>query len=229
MANVNNRPVDDDKMNSHFQKLQAQYKKTIDSDGEDVKDIAHNAPTSGTNPTGPMKGNLMNWTKMLESMDEVSNGINTMNNPEMSDAPIEPVPSTGNIDEDSLLNELNQIFTPILVMQGFEGSIADRINEAFSEASVLLEKNIISFDNKSRMAQLIAVCALLIARQKNSEKYQMYKKAAVIKQQMKLDIQKEHYDEAQALAQKFLVKVATTNNSSIARDSANALLPETQH
>ena len=126
-------------------------------------------------------------------------------------------------------SELNKLFTPILVMQGFEGSIADQINEAFSEASVLTEKNMISFDNKTRMAQLISVCALLIARQKNSEKYQLYKKAAIIKNKMKLDIQKEEYDRAQALAQKFLVKVSTTNNSSIARDAANNLLPETQH
>lgn len=227
MAN-NNRPVDDDKMNSHFQKLQAQYKKTIDSDGEAVKDITHNAPTSGTNPTGPMKGHLMGWTQMLESMDEIQDGINNIDaNEDVSAAPVAPVSNP--VDEDSLLNELNQIFTPILVMQGFEGGIADKINEAFSEASVLTERNIISFDNKSRMAQLIAVCALLIARQKDTEKYQMYKKAATIKNQMKLEIQKDHYDDAQALAQKFLVKVATTNNSSIARDAANELLPETQH
>lgn len=225
-----NRAVDEDKMNSHFNKLLSQYKKTIDSDGEDVKDIAHNAPTSGTNPTGPMKGNLMTWTQMLESMDAVDTSIDELNeNPDVMEEPItNPEPSIGG-NEDDLLNELNQIFTPILVMQGFEGNIADRINEAFSEASVLMERNIISFDNKTRMAQLISVCALLIARQKNSEKYQMYKKAAVIKNKMKLDIQKEEYEAAQSLAQKFLVKVATTNNSSVARDAANALLPETQH
>ena len=231
MANIN-KPVDDDKMNSHFKKLLSQYKNTIDSDGEDVKDIPHNTPpTTGTTPTGPMKGNLMNWTQMLESMDDVSNSIDNINNPNIEDAPIEepaPVP-VATIDEDDLLNELNQIFTPILVMQGFEGDIADQINEAFSEASILMEKNIISFDNKTRMAQLISICALLIAKQKNSEKFQMYKKAAVIKNKMKLDIQKDEYDAAQALAQKFLVKVSTTNNSSVARNAANELLPETQH
>lgn len=219
--------LEEDKMNSHFKRLQEQYKKSMDSSGEDVKDITHNPPTSGTNPTGPMKGNLMNWTQMLESMDEVTDSIDNASE-NIEDAPIE-APSNTNIDDDSLLEELNQIFTPILVMQGFEGSIADRINEAFSEASVLMERNIISFDNKSRMAQLIAICALLISRQKNTEEYQMYKKAAVIKNKMKLDIQKKEYDAAQALAQKFLVKVATTNNSSVARDAANSLLPETQH
>lgn len=229
MSNVN-CPVDDDKMNSHFQKLQAQYKKSAESNGKDVCDIPHNAPaTVGYNDNGVMKGSLMNWTQLLESMNEIEDGIVSLTNPDLGEESIEPV-ATGEVsNEDALLNELNQIFTPILVMQGFEGNIADRINEAFSEASVLTEKNIISFDNKARMAQLIAVCALLISRQKNSEKYQLYKKAAVIKNKMKLDIQKEEYDAAQALAQKFLVKVATTNNSSIARDAANSLLPETQH
>lgn len=233
MANVNN-PVDENKMNSHFQKLQAQYKKTIDSSGKDFTEIPHNKPTSGTNPTGPMKGNLMNWTQMLESMDEVSDAINDLSdNPNILEDDINQtnndINDANDTNDDELLDELNKLFTPILVMQGFEGSIADQINEAFSEASVLTEKNMISFDNKTRMAQLISVCALLIARQKNSEKYQLYKKATIIKNKMKLDIQKEEYDRAQALAQKFLVKVSTTNNSSIARDAANSLLPETQH
>lgn len=226
---IKNNPVDDDKINSNFKKLQSQYKKTIDSDGEDVTDIPHKNPSkSNGNYTGPMKGNLMNWTKMIESMDDVSNSIDEISdNPNVLEDEVNN--NSNNINDDDLLNELNQIFTPILVMQGFEGSIADKINEAFSEASVLTEKNIISFDDKTRMAQLISVCALLIARQKNSEKYQLYKKAAVIKNKMKLDIQKDEYDNAKALAQKFLVKVSTTNNSSIARDAANRLLPETQH
>ena len=231
MASNINRPIDDDKMNSYFQQLQNQYKKTIDSSGKNVSQIAHNSPTSGTNPTGPMKGNLMNWTQMLESMDNISDSIDNIDN-DISKSNIEldnQGIQSGNINEDELLNELNQIFTPILVMQGFEGDIADKINEAFSEASVLMERNIISFDNKSRMSQLISVCALLIARQKNSEKYQLYHKAAIVKNKMKLDIQKEEYDAAKTLAQKFLVKVSTTNTSSIARDAANELLPETQH
>jgi hypothetical protein len=92
-----------------------------------------------------------------------------------------------------------------------------------------MEKNIIKFDDETRMAQLIAVCALLIARKKNSEKYQTYQKAATIKNKMKLEIQKDEYDAAKTLAQKYLVNVSTTNNSSVARDAANKLLPETQH
>ena len=228
MGNINHG-IDDDKMNSHFQKLQNQYKRSMDSSGNDVQQIPHNSVNSGTNPTGPMKGNLMNWTQMLESIEEIDNNLDEISdNSNIINTSINE-PNTEITNEDELLNELNRLFTPILVMQGFEGEISDRINEAFSEASVLTEKNIINFDNKTRMAQLISVCALLIARQKNSEKYQMYKKAAVIKKKMKLDIQKEEYNAAQALAQKFLVKVSTTNNSSVARDAANSLLPETQH
>lgn len=228
MGNINHG-IDDDKMNSHFQKLQNIYKKSMDSSGKDVQQIAHNGVTSGTHPTGPMKGNLMNWTQMLESMEDIDANIDEMNeNPNIVNEPVME-PSREVPNEDELLEELNKLFTPILVMQGFEGDMADQINEAFSEASVLTEKNVIKFDNKTRMAQLISVCALMIARQKNTEKYQMYKKAAIIKKKMKLDIQKEEYDAAQALAQKFLVKVSTTNNSSVARDEANKLLPETQH
>ena len=170
--------------------------------------------------------------KILESMEQIATTICEMQeNPDIMDSemPSEPTGGTGGGDED-LLNSLNQIFTPILVMQGFEGDVSSKIQEAFSEAtSVLLEKNIIQFDNSTKMAQLISVCALLIAQQKNTQEYQMYRKAAEVRNNMKLNIQKQEYEAAKALAQKFLVKVSTTNNSSVARQAANELLPETQH
>ena len=176
-----------------------------------------------------MKGVFMNYTEILESMNSILESIESNEGDIISD----PVPSNvsdNNSDSNKdLLEELNQIFTPILVMQSLEGNMADKINEAFSEASVLMEKNIIKFDDETRMAQLISICALLIARKKNSEKYQAYQKAATIKNKMKIEIQKDEYDEAKALAQKYLVNVSTTNNSSVARDAANNLLPETQH
>lgn len=165
-----------------------------------------------------------------EAMDAIQDGIDTssdnINNQNIEDS------NMNDINEDSekeLLDQLNQIFTPILVMQKYEGDMSDKIQETLSEASVLTEQNIIKFDDATRMAQLISTCALLIARQKNSEKYQMYQKAATIRNKMKLDIQKEEYNAAKELAQKFLVKVSTTNNSSVARDAATDLLPETQH
>lgn len=174
--------------------------------------------------------------KIIESMDQISSDINEMKeDPDIMDSQVETDLDPAGAEEshaggeEDLLNSLNQIFTPILVMQGFEGDVASKIQEAFSESSVLLEKNVIQFDNSTKMAQLISVCALLLARQKNTQEYQMYAKAAQIRKAMKLNIQKSEYPAAQALAQKFLVKVSTTNNSSVARQAANELLPETQH
>lgn len=231
--------LDDNKINSHYDSLISNNKKSASvSAGEDVNDIPHDKPSSGNSPTGPMNGNLMTWTKMLESMDVLLESISEIHRFESTDImddnineqPLDDAAEpAGSVDEQELLNKLNEIFTPILVMQGFEGDISDKIQEAFEEASLLMERNIISFDSSTRMAQLISVCALLIAQQKNTAKFQMYKKAAAIRNQMKIDIQKDEYDEAKALAQKFLVKVSTTNNSSFARDAANDLLPETQH
>lgn len=230
--------LDDNKINSHYKDLTSKNKKSSGASGEEVKNIPHDKPESGNSPTGPMDGNLMTWTQMLECMNLISDSITVIKQFEATDImgdninvqpDSEDTVPTGTVDEQELLNKLNEIFTPILVMQGFEGDISDKIQEAFEEASVLVERNIISFDSSTRMAQLISVCALLIAQQKNTEKFQMYKKAAAIRNQMKLDIQKDEYNEAKALAQKFLVKVSTTNNSSFARDAASDLLPETQH
>jgi len=215
----------------------ANKKVTGGGSGHDVKDIPHDKPPAGSNPDGIMGGPLMTWTKMLENLDAVSDGIESISEDPMNASLDGPMDSTEDStphmgigsNDDELLDELNQIFTPILIMQGFEGDIADRIQEACSEDNVLLERNIIKFDDATRMAQLISVCALLIARQKNTEQYQTYKKASQIRNSMKLEIQKQEYAAAQTLAQKFLVKVSTTNNSSIARQSAQNLLPETQH
>jgi hypothetical protein len=223
--------VDDNKMNSHYQSLLKHNAQDIGGDGEDVKENPHNKPTNGQNPTGPMKGNLMTWTKMLEAMDDISDSIDEHNASvdELSAPPIDSDEPTSGSSEDEILNELDRVFTPILIMQGFEGDISDQIKEAYSEASVLTERTVISFDETARMAQLISVCALLLARNKQSEKYKMYAKAAAMKNKMKLEIQKDEYAEAKALAQKYLVKVSTTNNSSVARNAANDLLPQTQH
>ena len=182
---------------------------------------------------------MKNWKKILgfmeSAMDEVSTepenvedsseaGLEQPTEPEVSSV-VEEKP----VDENQILNELNKIFTPILVMQGLENNVSDQFKEACSEDNVLTEKNIIKFDDETRMAQLISVCALLIEKNKDSELFRTYQKAAQIKNSTKIEIQKNNYDEAKALAQKYLVKVSTTNNSSVARQAANDLLPETQH
>jgi hypothetical protein len=197
--------------------------------------VEYKKPPSGQNPDdGPMQTKLMNYTQMLENLDGVASSLDYASGDQSQDLLDEPgggAPTTmglGGNNDDELLNDLNQIFTPILIMQSFEEDKLDQIHEACSAENVLLERNVIKFDDATRMAQLISVCALLIARQKNTQQYQMYKKAAEIRNNMKLEIQKQEYSAAQALAQKFLVKVSTTGMG-VARKAAQDLLPETQH
>jgi hypothetical protein len=238
---MSNRPVngtDEDKMNNHKVRLLSNYKKDVPTTKLDS--IGNSSPPNAGHKTdGFFASSMMKFTELLESLENVASEVQELTG---DNAPIEETPiegssmddttssvGLGEVNTDELLNQLNQIFTPILVMHGVEGDIKEQVQEACSDDNVLLERNIISFDDSTRMAQLISVCALLIARQKNTKEYQMYKKAAEIKNNMKLDIQKREYSAANDLAQKFLVKVSTTNNSSIARKTATDLLPETQH
>jgi len=230
--------LEDEKMNKRMENILDNNKKDTGGEGHDVKDIPNEKPPSGNNPVGMMGGELMDFTQMLENMDEIQSSIDTYATEDdglmydnIGDSDNAPAPTTMGIGngDDELLNQLNKIFTPILVMQQFEGDVVDRIHEACSEHNILVEQNIIKFDDATRMAQLVSVSALLIARQKNTQQYQMYKKAAEIRNSMKIEIQKQEYAAAQALAQKFLVKISTTGGSEVARKSARDLLPETQH
>lgn len=173
----------------------------------------------------------LNWKQLLEAMDDVTASVD--NGPEnaedINDAPIEPETAKAPLDEKELLEELNKLFTPVLVMQGYQSDIADKVNAEISESAVLTEMNMLKFDEPTRMAQLISVCAKLINKQRNTPEWQLYKKAAVLRNKANLDMQKNSYDEAKALAQKYLVMVSTTNTSSSARDAANDLLPQTNH
>ena len=222
------KPADLSSENKARERLLDKWKKDPKKPGDKVDTINHDKPPSGNSPDGPMGGELMTWTKLLENLDSVQDGMDqvTEDDDNIMDA---PVTGMGGSNDEELLSALNQIFTPILVMQQLDGDIVERVQEACSVDNVLLERNIIKFDDATRMAQLTMVCALLIARQKNSKQYQMYKKAAEIRNAMKLEIQKQEYAAAQTLAQKFLVRVSTTGNSSAARQSATSLLPETQH
>ena len=227
----------EESMYAKFKSLQDHNRQDIGGAGKPVKDIPHNKPGGGQNPTGAFDSNVTNWTNLLESLDEVDNGIDENQNDVMNQSiDNETIPEdednnteNGAGSTDDLLEELNQIFTPILVMQGFEKDMSDKITEAYSEADVLNEKTLIKWDDQARMSQLIKVCALLISRKKNSEKYQMYKKASIIARKMAIEIQKDEYEAAKTLAEKYLVKVSTTNNNSVARKAAKELLPETQH
>lgn len=166
-------------------------------------------------------------SEILEAMDNIIDSMEENDlSPSVSDTAIDP---STEVNEKEILAELNQLFTPVLIMQDFEQKISDNANAELSEASVITERNIVQLDDASRMAQLTSVCALLIAKKKNSKEWQMFKKAAEIKRQSKIDIQKQEHDLAKEIAQKYLVMVSTTNNSSVARKAAEELLPHTQH
>ena len=223
----------DASMNAKLKRETEAYKKTMQSSGHPVRKQEHISPTAGTHPEGPMSGSLMKWTRSREAMDLIQEAMDEANNGDLMEDPMGAMPDmgggTGEVDEQKLLEELNKLFTPVLVMQGLEQGITDQANSELSESGVLTEKNMISFDNPTRMAQLIAVCAKLINREKNTPEWQAFYKAAAMKRDMALKMQKNEYDAAKALAQKYLVMVSTTNTSSVARDAAKDLLPQTQH
>lgn len=174
------------------------------------------------------KTGLSTWSELLESMDDISDTASDLADKEdITNQPIDT--SAAAPTGDDLLDELNKLFTPILIMQGYENDIEDKVKESLSESTMLTEKTIMKFDPSTRMAQLLSVCSLLIAKKKNTEEWQMFQKASTISRNMKIAIQKKEYDEAKNLAQKYLVNVSTSNMNSVARKAANELLPETQH
>ena len=230
-AELGHNPAGDEKMNNHFKSLLDEQIDSADSDTTEVKDQPKGVPTDGkTTDGGVMKSPLMTFTKMLEAMSEIEE---TFDNPADEDSNVldEPIEddSPNPLDDSSLLDKLNSMFTPILISQGIEQDIADHKTKELTEANVMTEKNVIAFDDETRYAQLVATCALLLAQKKNTPQWQMFSKAAMIRNKAKLAIQSEEYNDAKMLAQKYLLMVANTNNSSVARQAANDLLPQTQH
>lgn len=221
----NKKPVDEDKMNKHMTDVLDEYIDSSKASGEDVKEIPHNKPATGSGSYSSMlNGGMMTFASIMESLEAAENSIGA----DFSDTMEQPIEKEG-YDEKEALEELKKLFTPVLVMQNFEKDIADKTMAEMESADVLTERSIIQFDDETRMAQLIATCAKIIAKQKNTEAWQMYKKAAVLKKKAGLEIQKQEYNDAKTLAQKYLVAVSTTNPSSAARDAATDLLPQTQH
>jgi hypothetical protein len=222
--------LEEEKINKHYQSQLANNKKSSQASGSDVKDLQHKAPGGGySNPSYKGVGPDPNWTMFAEQLSQILEGVNELSEDIASD----PLPGTATASEESddteLVAELNKLFTPVLVMQNFEDGVVDQIKEAYEAADVFTERNIMKFDGETRMSQLIAVCALLISRKRNSPEYNTYKKASEVRNSTRIKIIKDNYEEAKVLAQKYLVNVSTTNNSPIARNAAKDLLPETQH
>ena len=229
MDYINKNPDSDKSLNSHLSSLLSKSLDSMKSSGKDIEDIRHKNPnvSTGASAHRMTDNNLMTFTTIIEAMDKISDMVECG---ELSkDLCDEKICSDGDkdCDDSEILSELNDIFTPVLVMQGFEKDIANQANAELTEASVLTERNIINFDNDTRMAQLLSICALLIAKNKNSKQWQLFKKAAAIKRQTKLAIQKDEYDDAKKLANKYLIMLSTSNNSSVARNAADELLSKT--
>ena len=140
----------------------------------------------------------------------------------LDDTPVDGL-SKPVLGDDKLIEELNAIYTPIMVTQELDDNVGSRVMEACSADNVLVENNIIQFDDDTRKAQLVSLCALLIARQNDSEKYQAYKQASEVRKTMKLDIQRENHAAAVALANKYLAHVAASSQSSVVRKAAQDL------
>ena len=224
-------PVDEGKINSHYQKLLSQHKQD-DGHPNVLKDRPHEAPpNSGRTPDGPFGTPIMKTSDLMKFLEAVEEGMAQLAAEEEIDPTKEKLEGMPTDPEEhgDLVGDMDKLCTPMLIMQGFENDIADKATENFGEAHVMTEQNIFKFDDSTRMAQLISIAARVIARKKQTEKWKLWEKASMIARQANLDIQKEEYDAAKALVQQYLVKVSTTNNSSVARKAATDLLPATQH
>lgn len=206
--------------------------------GHDVKENPRGVPkpTDSASDLDPkklqddeslMNSDLMGFTTIIENLQEINNAMDGGALEDDMSKPIDPesVNTTTSLDYDELLNNLNQIFTPTLIANHLSNGIADQVTEACSEDNILFENNVIRFDNQTKMSQLLMVCAMLIARQKNTPNFQIFEKSFLASQKAKLAIQKEEYAAALALSQRYLIQTSTGQNSSVARDAAKDLMP----
>lgn len=207
---------DENKMNKHMSDLLKKQMDTAKSSGSDVKEIPHKSSVAASG------AGMMDFTTMLEAMDEV---INSMGN--KGDLMNEPIEGK-DYDEKEAIEELNKLFTPVLIMQSFEKDSSSKSLNEIETSDTLTERSIIQFDDETRMSQLTAIAAKLIAKMKDTESWKLFVKASRLKKEASLNIQKEEWEDAKTLAQKYLVYVSTSNPSSVARKAATELLPQTQ-
>lgn len=221
---------DDEKINKKYKSLNDIAKKSSQEHGEQVKDLPKHAPTKGSGSyTSPFCTDMMNWSEMADVLSKIKSNIESLME-DVMEAPMDIGAEANDGDiENKVIEQLNTLFTPVLVMQSFETQINDQIKESFEQANVLTERNIIKFDDQTRMSQLISTAAILLNKERQTPEYKAYEQATMIKNKSKIEMTKKDYDEAKSIVQKYLVKVSTTNNSADARNAATDLLPETQH
>ena len=123
-----------------------------------------------------------------------------------------------NVSEEELFAQLNKLFLPVVRMQDAE--------EPVQESTVVMEKNVFRLDDASKVAQLLSLCAMLIARAKDTEAYKTYIRASEERRNAKIDIQNTEASEARALAAKYLNTLSANNDDEGARAVGVSLLKE---
>ena len=123
-----------------------------------------------------------------------------------------------NVSEEELFAQLNKIFLPVVRMQDAE--------EPVQESTVVMEKNVFRLDDASKVAQLLSLCAMLIARAKDTEAYKTYIRASEERRNAKIDIQNAEASEARALAAKYLNTLSANSDDEGARAVGVSLLKE---
>jgi hypothetical protein len=123
-----------------------------------------------------------------------------------------------NVSEEELFAQLNELFLPVVRMQDAE--------EPVQESTVVMEKNVFRLDDASKVAQLLSLCAMLIARAKDTEAYKTYIRASEERRNAKIDIQNAEASEARALAAKYLNTLSANNDDEGARAVGVSLLKE---
>lgn len=122
-------------------------------------------------------------------------------------------------DSEALIDELKQLYTPILIT----GELSARMAEQVAETDSPRAGNTIKFDDETRKAQLISVCARLIAKYKGSPDYKTYTQAAQVARIEKLKMQKDNHAAAVAIANEYLARLAAEAEDPTARQAASAL------
>lgn len=157
-----------------------------------------------------------------EPVEDEDNDVDNINVDE--DVPLEePVEDDAtetepNVSEEELFNQLNKIFLPMVRMQDAE--------EPVQESTVVMEKNVFRLDDASKVAQLLSLCAMLIARAKDTEAYKTYIRASEERRNAKIDIQNAEASEARTLAAKYLNTLSANDDDEGARAVGVSLLKE---
>lgn len=123
-----------------------------------------------------------------------------------------------NVSEGELFAQLNKLFLPVVRMQDAEQPV--------QESTVVMEKNVFRLDDASKVAQLLSLCAMLIARAKDTEAYKTYIRASEERRNAKIDIQNAEASEARALAAKYLNTLSANDDDEGARAVGVSLLKE---